>query len=476
MRRRARISQAYVNHRGFPALVAYYEGVSLSASAPRRDFAPPGPRWRDSIVMLALVVVGTSLCLVRVPLAHHDIVWAEDANIFLYENLNLGPWASLFHGYAGYQHLVPRIGSAFVIGFADLAQYATATFWACSILTGLIGAAVYWLSRDVLVWIPARITAAMITFLLPLATQEVIGNWADIHTYFMWLTPWLYFYRPRSWRAGAGWAVVAFLAIMTEVQAVLFLALIPFFLRRRDRYSRPIHVAFLIGAVWQFATVLTVHRDSSAAWLGIPSLWQGWLINTAMPMVVADPMKVRTVLQTTGFLIPLVVAACFVVAFAVALVWGTPRQRLLAVTFVLASGAIYAAGATVDGSWWFRYAEADAAVWERIINVRYGVAAGMMLAGVVPVAAAALAHAKFPRRWISVLRWWAAWAAMVGMLAVFMVASTQAISTRSWVSGQWSPAVATARVACAGLPLEDTRDLPVAPERTVALTCEQLLR
>lgn len=434
------------------------------------------PTRRDAIIMLALVVIGTLVCLVRVPLAHHDIVWAEDANIFLYENLNMGPWASMFNGYAGYQHLVPRIGSALVIGVTDLAQYAVVTFWACSILTGLIGAMVYWLSRDVLGWIPARVTAAMITFLLPLATQEVIGNWADIHTYFMWLTPWLFFYRPRSWRSGSAWALVAFVAIMTEVQAVLFLALIPFFLRRRDRYSRPIHIAFLAGAAWQFATVLTVHRDSSAAWLGIPSLWQGWLINTAMPMVIADPTKVRTVLQSTGFLVPLLVTACFVVAFVVALIWGTPRQRLLAVTFVLASGAIYAAGATVDGSWWFRYAETDAAVWDRIINVRYGVAAGMMLAGVVPVAAAALVGARFRQRWAQILRGFGAWTAMVGMLAVFALASTQAISTRSWVSGMWSPSVQTARVECADLAGDATRDLPVAPERIVTVTCDQLSR
>lgn len=435
-----------------------------------------GPRKVDWIVMAVLAVVGTISCLLRVPLAHHDIVWAEDANIFLFENLNMGPLATLFHGYAGYQHLVPRLGSAFVIGVSDLADYAVVTFWSCAVLTGIIGAMVYWLSRDVLGWIPARVAAAMITFLLPLATQEVIGNWADIHTYFMWLTPWLYFYRPRSWRSGAGWALVAFLAIMTEVQAVLFLALIPFFLRRKDKYSRPILGAFVLGAAWQFATVLTVPRDSSAAWLGIPSLLQGWLINVPMPMLVADPMKVRGVLQSTGFLVPVLVTIVFVVAFACAMIWGSGRQRFLAVTFVLASGAIYAAGATVDGSWWFRYAESDANPWERIINVRYGVAAGMMLAGVVPIAAAALIARRFRRRWAQVLGASAAWAGMVGMLAVFAIASTQAISTRSWVSGPWSPAVHEAVERCGDLDAESIIDLPVAPERTVPLSCEQILR
>lgn len=432
--------------------------------------------WRDATIMVMIVAVGVVSCLVRVPQWHHDIVWAEDANIFLYENLNMGPWASLFHGYAGYQHLVARIGSALVIAFADIAHYAVVTFWFCSVLTGFIGAAVYWLSRDVLVWLPARIGAAMITFLVPLATQEVIGNFADIHTYFMWLAPWLFFYRPRSWYSSLGWAVVAFLTVMTEVQAVLFLALIPFFLRRADRRNRPVMIAFAAGAVWQFATVLTVPRGSSSAWLGIPSLIQGWLINVPMPMVVADPMAVRHQLQTTGLWIPIIVTVCFLVAYAVVMVWGTHRQRLLATTFLIASFAVYSAGATVDGTWWFRYADADAYWWERIINVRYGVSAGMLLAGIVPLAAAVLALRRFASRRTDRLALLAAYVGLVGMLAVFALASTQAISTRNWVTGQWSPSVRDAVAACAEAPPATEMTLPVAPERDVVLTCAQLTR
>ena len=432
-------------------------------------------RWLDPSIMVALVIIGTVSCLLRVPAAHHDIVWAEDANVFLFENLNLGPWAALFNGYAGYQHLVPRIASAGVIALAGVEQYAVVTFWTCALITGLIGAAVYWLSRSVLRWVPAQFAAALITFTLPLATQEVIGNFADIHTYFMWLVPWLIFSRPQSRLAASAWAIVAFAAMMTEVQAVLFLLLLPFFLRRPDRRAWPIFAALCAGAVWQIATVLTVERDSAAAWLGIPSYIQGWLINVPMPMAIADPASVRHHLQTSGLLIPAVIAMVFLSAYIVAVIWGDGRQRLLATTFLLASGAIYAAGATVDGSWWFRYGDGDAEIWDRILNVRYGVAAGMMLAGIVPITAAVLrSRARVARRaggWLTGL----AWIAPAAMVVTFAVASTQAISIRGWVEGPWSPAVRAAVVSCeAGSTTQNA--LPVAPERMVTLTCVQLTR
>lgn len=431
---------------------------------------------RDIVVVAALVAIGTLISLVRVPAAHHDIVWAEDGNMFLFENMNQGPWQVLFRGYAGYQHLVPRIASSGVIAFADLAHYATATFWVCSFITGLVGAAVYWLSRDVIPWIPARLAAAGITFLIPLATQEVIGNYADLHTYFLWLAPWLLFYRPKSWVSASAWALVAFLTMMTEVQAILFLLLIPFVLGRGERKSLPIIAAFMAGAVWQIATALSVPRASSAAWLGIPSLIQGWLIATPMPMVIADPRDVQRWLQDTGFAVPLAVSACFLIAYVIAMVWGTPRQRLMATVLLLASGAIYAAGATVQGSAPFRYAEPDAEIWERIINVRYGVASGMMLAAIVPVAAAAAVAKCFQGRRARAIARIAAGVAIAGMLAIFAGASTQAISARGWVSGPWSAAVETAIKSCAAAPETLEISLPVAPQREVFLTCAQILR
>jgi hypothetical protein len=451
--------------------------MSAIAAEPLRPVASPATgRARDALILAALVVVGTILCLVRVPAYHHDIVWAEDANIFLFENLNLGGAETLFRGYAGYQHLVPRILSGIILAFAPLSAYAVVVFWTCSVVTGLIGAAVYWLSRDVVAWVPARVALALLTFVLPLATQEVIGNVADIHTYFMWLAPWLFFFRPRSWGSASAWAVVAFLTIMTEVQSILFLPLALLVLRRSRRRSWPIAGAFVAGAAWQVATVVTVERDSSAAWLGIPSIVQGWLINTVMPLLVADPMAVRAHLQSSGLLIPLIVLIPFVVAFVVAMIWGSGQQRIVVLTLALASAAIYSAGAVVDGSWWFRYAESDAPMWERIINVRYGVSSGLMLTGIVPIAASALCQRRWRQRGVGIFTRAVAWAAIVGLIAVLAVASTRAVSTRNWVDGQWSPSVEAATQQCEGAEAGAKFALPVAPERVVMVTCEQLRR
>lgn len=425
--------------------------------------------------MVALTIIGAVSCFVRIPSAHHDVVWAEDANIFLDENLRYGPWETLFRGYAGYQHLVPRLVSSLILATRPLDEYATTVFLVCSVIVGLIGAAVFWLSRDVIPWLPARVALAVIPFVIPATTPEIIGNMADIHSYFMWLAPWLFFYRARSWWSATAWGVVAFLTVMTEVQTILFLPLILMCWGRRNRYSWPIAGAFVIGAIWQVATILTVQRQSSAAWLGISSIVQGWLINTVMPLLIASTSAVKHQLQTTGLIIPLLIMIPFVLAFLAALIWGTGRQRILVITLALASAAIYAGGATVDGSWYFRYAEAEVPMWERILNVRYGASSGMMLAGVVPVAAAVLMAARFSRRWQRVTAQIVAWVGVIGLIVVLALASTRSESSRGWVEGQWSAAVQSAVISCAEQDPAAIIRLPVAPNRLVDVTCHEIL-
>lgn len=193
-------------------------------------------------------------------------------------------------------------------------------------------------------------------------------------------------------------------------------------------------------------------------------------------MLVADPDQVRRVLASTGLLIPSVVAACFLVAFVIVLIVGSPRQRLLAVLLLVASAAIYAAGATVAGSWWFRYGDGDAPMWERAINIRYGVAAGMMLAALVPVTAAALVRRARSRGTLVTAAKVMGVAAMIAMIVVFSLASTRAVSVRGWVTSQWSAAVHIAAAECQELWPQAVRSLPIAPLRDVELTCEQLTR
>ena len=415
--------------------------------------------------------MGTVVTLLRVPLAHLDTVWAEDGDVFLTEHLDGTAW--LFKGYAGYQHLVPRIVAGILANILPLEAYGIGVFVACAILTGAVGAAIFWLSRDLVPWLPARLGLAGITFLLPLSAVEVTGNLADFHTYCLWLMPWLVLYRPRSLPSGVGWGIVALLCAMTEIQTLLFLPLLLLMTRREHRFAWPIGVGLALGIIGQAITTLLLPRPSNASWLGLPSLVLGYLYNTVLPMVSPNTEWQTGVLLDSGALVPALALVPFAAATIVVLVWGTRMQRTLVVTLVLASGAIFAAGALADGNDYFRYAlHTNTPGFEGMLSVRYGVASGFFLAATVPVAAAVLVRFGVVRatRWPTVV----AGVAIVGMLLQFGIASTQTSSARG--SGvAWSHNIEEARDACENYPAETIVGVKTAPTRLVRMSCGELL-
>lgn len=432
--------------------------------------------WGSAAAIVALVVAGLVVSLLRVPAAHQDFVWAEDGSIFLDELLKSGPFATLFHGYAGYQHLVPRLGAMLITGILPIGQYAIGVFVLCSVLTGLTAAAVFWLSRDLVPWFWARVALGMIAIVLPLSSAEVLGNLADIHSYCMWLAPWLLLYRPRTWATSALWAVVMLLCSMTEVQTILFLPLIAFRFRRQDRMALPIVGAYLVGVAAQVITTLVAPRPSTAHWLGIPSIVEGWLVNTVLPLVYTNPDTQRQFLMSSGMLVPTLIVIPFAIAAIVALVLGSWRQRLLVITLLLASAAIYAAGATADGSYPFRYEFYRPDSWlTGYLNVRYGVSSGMMLASVVPVAAAVLWARPWRHAAIRIVLRVIAAASLVGLVGGMAYACTNTVSVRDPKNYEtWSSSVSTALQRCPDKTPDTLVPLPIAPDRVLRLSCETI--
>jgi len=66
----------------------------------------------DGALAVAVAVATVGFWLWRIPAAERDVVYAEDAEVFLLQGLERGPWHVLLEPYAGYQHLLPRILSA----------------------------------------------------------------------------------------------------------------------------------------------------------------------------------------------------------------------------------------------------------------------------------------------------------------------------------------------------------------------------
>jgi hypothetical protein len=430
---------------------------------------------REAVLATGVGIVAALTVLVRTPAQWWDVAWAEDANVFLLEGVERGPWTVLFTGYAGYQHVVPRVGSAVALAVAPLEGYAVACLVVSALVTGAVGSGVYLLSRQVVPFVAARVVLGLLPVLLPLAGQEVLGNLANLHTVLLWLLLWVVFWEPRSRITARVGAVVALLCALSEVQFLILL--VPAFILLRQGWRRrlPIVVAMLIGGAAQLATVVTVERDARPAWIGLDSLLQGWLINTVLPLLNADPGSLMHWLQTTGLVIPTLLTVPFLLAFAVALWRGDPRQRILAVTLLALSLGLYAAGALADGSELYRYAEPGAAIWERGVNSRYGGMSGMCLAALVPLAAAVLlwdSRFRMPRA----TRRAVAWVAVAGLAATFLVAGTRSVTARHDVDALWSPSVAEMARGCAGLDADAPIPLAVAPARLVFLTCGQITR
>lgn len=426
----------------------------------------------EIVLTVAILASATVVTWLRVPPSHRDRVWAEDANIFLAQAVSDGPWGVLFEGYAGYQHLVPRLVVATIYPFFDLAHYPVVVFAICSVLTGAVAAAVFVLARQLVPFVPARVVIALVTALVPLATQETVGNLADLHTYAMWLTPWLLLFRPRSWWSSAGWAVVTFATVMTEIQSVFFVFLLAFGLRRAYKRSWPIFGAFLAAAIAQVATALLVERTPGAGPLSIPSTVVGWLINTVIPLVSADPQTVRQWVIDGGLTAPIVILIPIVLASLVVLVLGSGRQRLLLVSLLLGSAAIYTGSAWANSGFWFDYANEpvnDLGV-RLAVNIRYGVASGMMLVTALPLAAAVL-RTRWPRRSLACVT---AWVLCLTTVLVLAYGCTTAVSIRGYVD-EWSPAVDAAVGECVKAAGSTRIDLPVAPDRSVPLTCDDVL-
>ncbi|MDF2698398.1 MAG: hypothetical protein K0S65_6782 [Labilithrix sp.] len=441
--------------------------VALLSRAERR-------RSPQEWFIAALVgILAGAFMLVRIPTGEFDVPWAEDGFLFLPEYLALGP-ASLTEGYAGYQHLIPRAMTALIVSSVPLEYYAIVVFVSCVVVSAAMAVGVYLLAEPTVPFPPARVVTALITAYVPLAGQEVLGNMADIHTYAMWLGLWILCAKPRSWWMSGTLAVVMFAMAATEVQLALYLVVAPFVLVR-ERRRLPVVAALLAGVLWQVVTLFTVPRPgSSFEWVGLLSLAKGWLFNVMLPLVVPHLVTQRDVVDATGVLVPILALIPFATAIVYVAVRGTSDQRILLGVLVLTAIAVYSAGAIVDGTAAFRYADGEVPLGERAQNARYGVLPQMTMLATIPLAIAVWVQRRTDARAKPRATTVVATATLAVLVVAMTVASASTVSIRGWTESQWSFAARTSLEQCEGRGDAAVESLPIAPFRTVELTCGQL--
>lgn len=337
------------------------------------------------LTCVTIFILGAGISWLRLPATTRGTMWAEDVRNFIGNAVQMGPVAPLLHPYAGYLQLVPRLIADTTVGIVPVSGWAYSMCFGSCLVTAGCAVVVYVCSRDVTTNPAVRLLFAAITILDPLSPREVLGNTANLHWYFLWMTPWLLLYRPRT-RAGA-WVlgVIALLAAMSEIQMALFFPLVLW--RWRDRARIPLRLLYLAGVLAQALATLAVPRTPSSAHpIGPASLAYGFLINCVTTIYDPNPKAVGDVLTAGGPILALVMLVPFVVAGGYVARRGTPHQRLLAVSLIAGSLILYPLAVEISPGTFYGYASMTHTQLSDPWLARYGVVPSMFLLALIPLA------------------------------------------------------------------------------------------
>lgn len=401
--------------------------------------------WIWCGVVFAVVTIATWL---RVSPADQDVVWAEDGVVFLAEQLDLGTWGALFHPYAGYQHLLPRIFAAGIAELVPLEYYNRAVFAACAVFAGLVAAGVFRLTRGVLRWLPARFFMALVTVVVPLLSLEIIGNLADLHTYCLWLVAWIAVAKVQTRSEGLFWAVVMVIACLTEVQSML---LLPILLVRLiwDR-SFPF-VAVVAGA-------LVGVGGQIVTWIGFPrpvpsdaviTAWDvvvGWLVNAVLPIWNGASESNMVLLSQHGVGLGFIALIPFALAALIVLLLGRGTERFALAVMLFVSAGTFGGSIMLNPVETFQYGSYSGDEWLSVpVNLRYGAAAALFVLATIPFAASVLVTRFSPKA--PIVSRSLAWA---GMLATFVFVGLQGqeVGSAKIATELWEPQVRSASEQC----------------------------
>ena len=415
---------------------------------------------------LGALVLLTIVSFWRIPPTARDVVWAEDGSVFLTDAVTPGQAFAPMTPYAGYLHFVPRVAAEVVVRFFALEDYAIAlTVLACAAVAG-VSLMTYHCAQAVTSNQLIRMAWAAIPVFVNVGAIETLGNFANIHWYFLWLTPWLLIKPAKSKADGALLFVVALLASLTEIISIVFVPLFLFGLRDKRYWAA--RAGLGLGLAGQAYATLTNPRTGDVSYQLDPwSALYGWVLNTAGPIVYATPARVSEQIVNFGAA-PMIIAALLILAVpAAVLILGVRRDKWLAGLFVSSSAVVWVACVVSNPAKYLDYASFSASDWpEFFVFGRYSVVPTMFILATVPLLASALA--RFGR------------AVPVVVLAGFalLLASMYFPPSTSRNNGPaWAEQVRAGRDFCASTPEAAFHDVQTSPEffqGYVRITCQRL--
>lgn len=417
------------------------------------------------VLVVAIGVVAAALTFLRMTPETAATLWAEDGRDFIADRAASSFGVTWLQPYAGYLHLVPRILADLTVTFIPSPWWAWSMSAGSALVVGLVSSYAFVITRHLLTWIPARIMLALVPALTPILVDQVIGNAANLHTYFLWLTPFLFFARPRTRWARVVLVVVMLAATLTEIQALIFAPLVLW--RVRDRSGWPVRAAYLVGLAGQGLCSVLFKRVpyADAPTPGLQATVEGFLANGVGGTFTADWRVVGGTILASGWLVFLIIGAVILAALVVVVVRARPEQRLLGL--VLAYGAIasFALGYLLNPLPGLDYATYSPEIWASTFRfLRYGAPSAMFLLTIVVLTAGVLAERG--RRVLPVIL-------IAALLVIFVMGFRSSTSDRhdgpTW-RAEHDRAVAT----CVGADPATTVLVPIPPGWDVALRCSDL--
>lgn len=319
-----------------------------AARMPAQNTATGRAQISELWVATAIAAVSATLGWFRLSPVSRGTFWAEDGTIFLHGAIDPpGRWGSLLAPYEGYLHLVPRLVLAVATKAAPVTGWATAVTVLCIAVVGMVAGTVYLCSRSVTPRRTPRAALASITVLTPVTAIETLGNAANIHTYFLWLTPWLLLALPRSAVRGALLSIPMLLAALTEIQTAIFLPLL--LVRARDRRTWPVKCALLVGVVAQLVTTLRYPRSGGGD-LDIASAVERYFSDALLTSWLGTGHAVPALVGHFGFRVTVLAALPLAACLVIALRRGTGDQRLVVFTLAFAGVASWALSMIANGT------------------------------------------------------------------------------------------------------------------------------
>lgn len=229
-----------------------------------RPADPYRRRWLAVVLYVAMFVVGTAATLFRTDPAAWNLFWAEDGKVFLEDSYRGSFLENLFHPYAGYMHLVPRLIAEPVSAFVPADWAAVAFTVSASAVWSAVAVLVFDFARGHVRSLAIRIVLWVMVIAIPVGGLEVVGNIANSHWFLMAAAFWALAARDRGgWQITAASLTVGVAALSDPLTAMLAPLVLLRVLLLRTWRANVVSIVFATTILLQMLVVLGTERDTS---------------------------------------------------------------------------------------------------------------------------------------------------------------------------------------------------------------------